>query len=154
MSYLKKISTIWPLSPYWTRIGLYAIFLAGLLLILKTIEYQYLVRNFTIEVYIGLIALLFSGLGIWIGLQIIKKRPGSEQHFEINQKAMAHLKLSSREYEILKLIATGLSNKEIAERLYISLPTVKTHISNLFSKLDVSRRTQAVKRGRNMGIIP
>jgi DNA-binding CsgD family transcriptional regulator len=128
----------------------YALLLAGLVLILKIVEYKYLVRQLHIEIYIGLIAVMFTGLGVWIGLSLIKKKKAIEN---IDPDIIRSLGLTKREYEVLQLMARGFSNQEIADQLFISLPTVKTHSSNLYTKLDVQRRTQAIRKAKELQLI-
>ena len=118
---------------------------------LQYIEYQYLVRNYATETYVVIVALAFMGLGIWVGLRIF--RPAPTGPFLPNTQAQASLGISERELEVLRLLAEGRSNKEIATRLSVSPNTVKTHISNLFAKLDVRRRTAAIGRARELGIL-
>ena len=107
------------------------------------------------EVYIAVIASLFTLLGIWVGLKLInrKKNPEVGPNTEINQTKIKELNISKREYELLELISKGFSNQEIADQLFISIPTVKTHLSNLFSKLNAQRRTQAIHKAKELKII-
>lgn len=128
----------------------YALLMAGLVLILKIVEYKYLARQLNIEIYIGLIAAMFTGLGIWIGLRLIKKKKAIEN---MDPDIIRSLGLTKREYEVLQLMARGFSNQEIADQLFISLPTVKTHSSNLYTKLDVQRRTQAIRKAKELQLI-
>lgn len=124
------------------------------------------------DIYIGAIAIIFTALGIWLAVKLVKPKtetiivekeiyvdvPGPLPHvngnFVVNEKALDRSGISSRELEVLHLMATGLSNQEIAAQLFVSLNTVKTHSSNLFMKLDVNRRMQAVEKARKLGIIP
>ena len=142
----------------------------GLLIaVLKVIEYRFVVVEHSIEIYGGLTALVFAGLGIWLGLKLTRKeqvivereliverevlvRAGTP--FALNEKRVQELAITKRELEILGLIANGLSNREIAERLFVSENTVKTHSSRLFDKLNARRRTQAVQLGKELGLIP
>lgn len=132
-----------------------------LIALLKLVEYRFLVVQHSIEIYGGLIALLFAGLGIWLGLKltrptetvIIKEVPAA-QSFTLNETRLRELGITRRELEILELIAGGLSNREIAEKLFVSENTVKTHSSRLFDKLSAKRRTQAVQLGKEFGLIP
>ena len=107
------------------------------------------------EIYAGAIATIFMGLGIWVGQIIIKTKNETDETTkkEVIPKPTIDLGISKREFEVLQLIAKGYSNQEIADQLFISLPTVKTHVSNLFSKLDVKRRTQAVKKATELKLI-
>ena len=136
-----------------------------LIVLLKLIEYRFLVVEHSIEIYGGLVAAVFAGLGIWLGLKLTKKRetvivnvlkevPVAAEPFAVNEARLRELGITPREREILELIATGLSNREIAERLFVSENTVKTHSSRLFDKLSAKRRTQAVQIGKELGLIP
>ncbi|MBX7151922.1 response regulator transcription factor [bacterium] len=134
---------------------LYGIAMAALIALLKFIEYRFFVRDFTLEIYIGAVAVIFSFIGVWAGrrltrVKVILARPD----FTCDEKALQKLDISKREYEILELIAQGLSNQEIADRLYVSINTIKTHSSNLFMKLDARRRTQAIQRAKELRILP
>jgi len=138
--------------------------LGGLLItVLKLVEYRYLVVEHSVEIYGGLIALLFAGLGIWLGLKITRKkevvvlkevRVSAAVPFALNAERLRELGVTPREREILQLIANGMSNREIAEKLFVSENTVKTHSSRLFDKLGAKRRTQAVQLGKDLGLIP
>ena len=145
--------------------------LCGGLLIaaLKVIEYRYVVVEHSIEIYGGLTALVFASLGIWLGLKLTRKEQVIVEReliverevlvpagapFALNEKRLQELAITKRELEILGLIAQGLSNREIAEKLFVSENTVKTHSSRLFDKLSARRRTQAVQLGKELGLIP
>jgi len=132
--------------------------LAGGLLItvLRLTEYRFLVLEHSVELYGGLIAALFSAFGIWLGLTLTRKKPpvAPNSAFELDQKRQSELGITPRELEILGLIAAGLSNREIADRLFVSENTVKTHSSRLFDKLGARRRTQAVQLGKEARLIP
>jgi len=133
----------------------YGLVMAGLLALLKFFEYRYFVKDFTLEFYLGIVAVLFTGLGIWAGLRLTRpKVVRVNPDFRLNQAELDRRGISRREYEVLELIAQGLSNQEIAERLFVSPNTVKTHSSNLFMKLDVRRRTEAVKRAQELQLLP
>ena len=131
---------------------------------LKLIEYRFLVVEHSIEVYGGLVALLFSALGIWLGLRITGRRErivvrevqvaAPAEPFVPDAARLEQLGITPRELQILELIAAGLSTREIAEKLFVSENTVKTHSSRLFDKLDARRRTQAVQRAKEAGLIP
>jgi NarL family two-component system response regulator LiaR len=132
-----------------------------LIVILKLVEYRFLVIQHSIEIYGGLIALLFAVLGIWLGLKLTKNKETvivrevpAPQFFTLNETRLRELGITRRELEILELIANGLSNREIAEKLFVSENTVKTHSSRLFDKLSARRRTQAVQMGKELGLIP
>jgi NarL family two-component system response regulator LiaR len=140
--------------------------LSGGLLItgLRLIEYRFLILEHSIEIYGGLIAAIFSAVGIWLGLTLTRRKPqtvavrevvpASPGPFKMDEDRARELGLTPREIEILGLIAAGLSNREIADRLFVSENTVKTHSSRLFDKLGARRRTQAVQLGKNAGLIP
>jgi DNA-binding CsgD family transcriptional regulator len=136
----------------------------GLLIVaLRLIEYRFLVLEHSVEIYGGLIALVFAALGIWLGLKLTRKREivvvrevavSKVGSFALNGEKLRELGITRRELEILELIANGMSNREIAEKLFVSENTVKTHSSRLFDKLSAKRRTQAVQIGKKMGLIP
>ena len=145
------------------HILLYGLCGGVLIVALKLIEYRFLVIEHSVEIYGGLIALFFSVLGIWLGLKLTKNKetivirevsvPGSGP-FVLNETRRRELGITARELEILELIAQGLSNREIAEKLFVSENTVKTHSSRLFDKLNAKRRTQAAQLGKEFGLIP
>lgn len=134
-----------------------------LILALRLIEYRFLIVSHSLEIYGGLVALVFAAVGIWLGLKLTKKEevvvvrevlvPAPET-FVLNEQKQEELGITKRELEILSLIAGGLSNREIAEKLFVSENTVKTHSSRLFDKMNVKRRTQAVQIGKEFGLIP
>jgi DNA-binding CsgD family transcriptional regulator len=137
---------------------LYAVALGLLVFLLKVIEYRYFVRDLSLEFYLGLVAILFMAIGVWAGLKITgKKNTALAQplsNFTVNEDQLRQRGISKREYEVLGLMARGLSNQEIADVLFVSLNTVKTHTSNLFLKLDAKRRTQAIQQAKAFGLIP
>lgn len=140
---------------------LYGLGLALLMIALKSIEYRYMLRDLSTEFYVTLVALLFTSVGIWVGLKLrgkkvplIEKGPSDEiEKEELKAQQLAETGISQREYEVLQLMAEGHTNQEIADQLFISLNTVKTHSSNLFAKLDVKRRTQAVQKGKELSLL-
>ena len=135
-------------------IFLYGFLLAALIFILKFFEYRYFIRDLSVEVYITVVAILFTAIGIWIGLKLVNNETiNSSKLIEIDESIIETFRISKREYEVLELISEGFSNQEIADRLFISLPTVKTHSSNLFEKLDVKRRTQAIHKAKTLKMI-
>lgn len=134
---------------------IYGATLAALVALLKYVEYSYFIRDFSVEFYVGVVALLFMGLGIWIGPRLAKRQViVVSPDFVLDEKALERLGISKREYEVLELMAHGHSNQEIAEKLYVSVNTVKTHLANLFIKLEVSRRTQAIQKAKELRLIP
>ncbi len=130
---------------------------------LKFIEYRWLVLEHSIEIYGGLVAAVFAGFGIWLGLRLTRHKQTiivrevevpAPPNFERDEHKLESLGITPRELEILTLIAEGLSNKQIAVRLFVSENTVKTHSSRVFDKLAVQRRTQAVQLARQLRLIP
>jgi len=150
----------------------YSISLAFLLFLLKWLELRFIIFAHSFEIYIGVIAVIFTALGIWLALKLSKPKietvvvekevyvnrnenlPDRQAGFVLDTSLVSQLELSKRELEILSLLAQGHSNQEIAAKLFVSLSTVKTHIQNLFEKLDVKRRTQAVERAKRLNLIP
>jgi DNA-binding NarL/FixJ family response regulator len=131
---------------------IYALALALAASALQWIEYRYLTRTFSTELYILLIAIAFAALGMWAGNRLTRKTAPAP--FEMNDAAIDALGISPREREVLDQLSAGLSNKEIARALGISPNTVKTHVARLFEKLGVERRTQAIRKARNLALIP
>ena len=127
--------------------------------LLKFVEYRFLVIEHSIEIYGGLVALFFSALGIWLGLKltrtkIVLKEVPVTGPFVLNEARLAELGITPRELEILTQIAAGMSNKEIAAKLFVSENTVKTHAAAVFDKLQAKRRMQAVQIAKHAGLIP
>lgn len=120
--------------------------------LLQWLEYRYLVRMASTPAYVAVVALIFIVLGVWIGTRLAG--PEVAEEFERNDEAMNYLGISPREHEVLELLARGHSNREIAKALFVSSNTVKTHLSRLYGKLEVSRRTQAVRKARSLRLIP
>ncbi|MEO8200134.1 MAG: LuxR C-terminal-related transcriptional regulator [Gemmatimonadota bacterium] len=142
---------------------IYGLIGGALIALLKVVEYRYLVVDHSIEIYGGLVALIFATAGIWLGLRITHRKERIVIHevavpapvvFSRNEVKLAEIGMTPRELEILELIAAGLSNREIAERVFVSENTVKTHSSRVFEKLGAKRRTQAVQLGKDFGLIP
>lgn len=135
----------------------------GILIVaLRMIEFRFMIVEHSFEIYAGLIAALFAGIGIWLGLTLTKKKEilivkevpvPATAPFALNEQRLKNLGITKRELEILELIAQGMSNREIAEKLFVSENTVKTHSSRLFDKLSAKRRTQAVQIAKEMGLI-
>ncbi|MFI5229793.1 MAG: response regulator transcription factor [Gemmatimonadales bacterium] len=139
--------------------------LVGGLLIagLRAIEYRFLVVQHSVEIYSALVALLFAGFGIWLGIKLTGRaervvvnevKVSAAGPFVVDSRRVAQLGVTPRELEILGLIAAGMSNREIAEKLFVSQNTVKTHSSRLFDKLNARRRTQAVQLAKEAGLLP
>ena len=142
---------------------LYGTSLAILLLFMKWLEWRIIIIEHVFELYAGIISILFTGLGIWLAKKLTRPKTNTvviekqvyvqADHFVLNEAEAARLRLSKRELEVLQLMADGLSNLQIADRLFLSLNTIKTHSSRIFEKLDVQRRTQAVETARRLNII-
>jgi DNA-binding CsgD family transcriptional regulator len=148
---------------------LYGVCMAILLFLLKWLQFRYIIIDHALEIYVGAIALIFTGLGIWLALKLARPKVhtvvvekevyitpmnGPNANVTTNEEELAKLGLSKRELEVLQLIADGLSNQEIAARLFVSLNTIKTHSSRIFEKLDVKRRTQAIEKAKRLNLIP
>ncbi|BAU52100.1 response regulator transcription factor [Mucilaginibacter gotjawali] len=142
---------------------IYGLALALLLLLLNWLEWHFVIINHAFEIYAGAIALIFTALGIWLAIKLVKPKVNTVviekpviavTGFILNGAELNRRRISSRELEVLQLMATGLSNQEIAERLFVSLNTIKTHTSNLFLKLEAGRRTQAIEKAKRLNLIP
>jgi DNA-binding CsgD family transcriptional regulator len=146
---------------------LYGILGGVLITVLKVVEYRFLVLEHSLEIYGGIVALVFSALGIWLGLKLTRPRETVVVRevpvpvevpvagpFVRDDARLQQLGITARELEILEAMAAGLSNREIGERLFVSENTVKTHAARLFDKLQARRRTEAVQRAREAGLIP
>jgi DNA-binding CsgD family transcriptional regulator len=142
----------------------YSISLAFLLFLLKWLELRFIIFDYSFEIYIGLTSIIFTALGIWLALTLSKPKIETivvekevyvtGRGFILNTSLISQLELSKRELEVLNLMAQGHSNGEIATKLFVSLSTVKSHNQNLFVKLDVKRRTQAVEKAKRLSLIP
>jgi NarL family two-component system response regulator LiaR len=165
-------------APSWRRravrdILLYGVSCGLLIAVLKLTEYRFLVVEHSVEIYGALVAVLFAALGVRLGQTLTKKKPATiiqekviketiiqevlvpmASPFVVDERRVSEFGITGRELEILGLIAAGLSNREIADRLFVSENTVKTHSSRLFDKLGAKRRTQAVQIGKTARLIP
>ena len=140
------------LASMWKQALCYGLLLAAGTLALQWLDYRHMARAHSEEIYIALIAMGFLGLGIYIGSRVLS--PLQRPPFDGNPQARASLGLSPKELAVLSEIAAGRSNKEIAARLAVSPNTVKTHVAQLYGKLGAKRRTDAVNRARELGIVP
>lgn len=131
---------------------LYALVLALAAAALQWLEFRYLARAFSTEIYIALLAAGFAGLGVWAGMRLTPRTAPAP--FERNDAAIRSLGLTARECELLALLASGQSNKELARTLGISPNTVKTHLARLYEKLEVQKRVQAIEKARWLALIP
>jgi NarL family two-component system response regulator LiaR len=141
------------------QVLLYGLLAGVLIALLRLIEYRWLVVEHSIEIFGALVAAVFASLGIWLGLRLTNQtvrevEVAAPVNFVRDQNRLASLGITPRELEILTLIAEGLSNREIADRLHVSENTVKTHSSRVFDKLGARRRTQAVQLGKEFRLIP
>ena len=141
---------------------IYGVIGGAMIAALKAAEYRFLVVEHALEIYGGIVALLFAALGIWLGLKLVRPRekvvlrevPVPAGRFVLNSSRQEQLGITKRELEILEHIAAGLSNREIAEKLFVSENTVKTHSARVLDKLNARRRTQAVQLAKENGLIP
>lgn len=144
---------------------LYGLLMAVLIFVLKFLQWKFLIVDYSLDIYVGLIAIFFTVLGIWLALQlakprietvVIKREAGTllPDHFLINEAELKKLNLTAREHAVLELLAKGYSNTEIASHLFLSLSTVKTHVSNVFMKMDVKSRAQAIEKSKRLKITP
>ena len=140
------------LAPMAKSVVVYALALAAGAFLLQWLEYKYVTRAFAPEIYVVLIAIGFTALGVWAGYRLTQKPPAAP--FERNEAAIKSLGLTDKECQVLDLLAAGHANKEVARLLDISPNTVKTHVANLFQKLEVERRTQAVQKARELKLLP
>lgn len=134
-------------------IALYGLALALGALLLQWLQYRMLVREHPGEIYLALFAAGFLALGVWLGARLFR-RPAASDTFTPNTAARNSLGISDREFEVLEHLAAGRSNKEIAAQLAVSPNTVKTHIARLYEKLTAARRTEAIAKARELGLIP
>jgi DNA-binding CsgD family transcriptional regulator len=135
----------------WRTVILYGLGLAIAAVALEQLKFRYAASEISTDFYVGLLALGFTALGLWVGHRLTAKKPPAP--FERNAAAIATLGLTPRECEILDLLASGQSNKELARTLGVSPNTVKTHLASLFSKLDVDRRVKAIEKARFLSLI-
>jgi DNA-binding NarL/FixJ family response regulator len=139
--------------------------MAILVFTLKWLQWRYLITDNSSDIYIGLIAVFFTSLGVWVATQLAKPKIRTvivekevylapPDDFAVNEAELKKFNLTNREYEVLQLLVQGHSNAEIAEKLFLSLSTVKTHVSNLFVKMEVKNRIQAVEKAKRLRITP
>jgi NarL family two-component system response regulator LiaR len=144
---------------------IYGLCMALLLFLLKWLEFRFIILDHAFEIYAGALAILFTSLGIWLALKLTRPEIKTvivereiavkkSEPVQINEAEITRLGISKRELEVLQLMSEGLSNMEIAERMFVSINTVKTHTSRLFEKLEVQRRTQAIEKAKRRLLIP
>ena len=146
------------MKKYWLNILLYGGSLGLLLVALQVFKYKWVLVKNDLEGYVGAIALLFTAIGVWVGSRLLAKKapllPTAMPNDAAPDKALLTKHgLTPREYDVLQLMALGHSNQEIAGQLFVSLNTVKTHISSILSKLNAERRTQAVQKAKMLGLL-
>ena len=143
---------------------IYGASLAALLFVMKWLEWRFLIADYAVEIYAGALSIIFTSLGIWLAVKLMKPKTNTvfvekeviikTNDFILDEQELARLGLSKRELEVLQLMAEGMSNHQIAERLFVSLNTIKTHSARVFEKLEVQRRTQAVDKAKKLRLIP
>lgn len=159
---MSLISRLWKPGK---SVFLYAGIMAVLVFALKWMQWKYLIVDHSIDIYVGLIAVFFTLLGIWVASQLAKPKIETvvvekevyvvpPESFVLNEVELRKLNLTTREYEVLQQLSKGLSNAEIGEQLFLSLSTVKTHVSNLFFKMEVKNRTQAIEKAKRLKLTP
>lgn len=145
------------------HITLYGLLMAVLVFLLKWFQWRFLIIDNSMDIYIGLIAMSFTALGIWVALQMVNPKTETivvereiclapAKDAVINEAELKKLNLSNREYDVLQLLTKGYSNAAIAERLFLSVSTVKTHVSGLFIKMEVKSRTQVIEKAQRLKI--
>jgi NarL family two-component system response regulator LiaR len=152
---------------FWVRnrsVILYGASLAVLLFLMKWLEWRFIIIDHALELYAGALAIIFTLLGIWLAVKLTRPKTDTiivekevlvkSDDFVLDDKELTRVGLSKRELEVLQLMAQGLSNHQIAEHLFVSLNTIKTHSSKVFEKLEVQRRTQAVDKAKKLSLIP
>ncbi len=155
---MSLISRLWKPGK---SVFLYAGIMAVLVFALKWMQWKYLIVDHSVDIYVGLIAVFFTLLGIWVASQLTKPKIETvvvekevfvthPEAFVLNEAELKKLNLTTREYEVLQQLSKGLSNAEIGEQLFLSLSTVKTHVSNLFFKMEVKNRTQAIEKAKRL----
>lgn len=140
--------------------------MAALILLLKYLKYRYFVRDLSIEFYGGMIAVIFVALGVWMGTRLTRNRrevvatasplpqvQSPSREFP-DEESVRLTGISRRELEVLTLMSLGNSNAEIADKMFVSINTVKTHAASVYVKLDARRRTQAIQKAKELGLIP
>jgi two-component system, NarL family, response regulator LiaR len=146
------------------HIILYGLILAILVFALKWLQWKFLILDNAIDIYVGLIAIFFTILGVWVATQLTKTKVKTiviekevyvslPEEYTINETELKRLNLSNREYEVLQLLVKGYSNADIAANLFLSVSTIKTHVSNILLKMDVKSRTQTIEKAKRLKII-
>lgn len=147
------------------RLIIFGVTLALLMVVLQVAQYRFLIIENSAELYAGIVAVIFVILGIVMGRKLTTPKEvvveklvpvtiNQSAPFAVNEQVLEKLNISKREHEILLLIAQGLSNQEIADKTFVSINTVKTHVSNLLLKLDAKRRAQAIQKARELHLVP
>src|SRR5690349_16037195 len=136
---------------WWRTTLIYGALLALAAVLLQWLQYRLLAHTHPAQIYLALFALACMALGGWVTARLLRRAPAAP--FEVNTRARQSLGISEREFEVLELLAAGRSNKQIARQLEISPNTVKTHVARLFEKLEARRRTEAIGRARELGLV-
>lgn len=155
------MSSLHHILPKSRHIILYGILLAILVFVLKWLQWKFLIADNSLDIYIGLIAVFFTSLGVWVATQLVKPKVHTiivekEIYLDppdatvINETELKKLNLSHREYDVLQLLAKGNSNADIANTLFLSISTVKTHVSNVLVKMEVKSRAQAIEKAKRL----
>ncbi|WP_447725071.1 response regulator transcription factor [Sphingomonas koreensis] len=140
-----------PRSGWWRQVLLYGVLLALGTALLQWLDYRWLAREHSTELYLLIVAGAFLAIGLLIGARVVGGTPPPRP--DGNPIVQASLGISDREMTVLRELAAGHANKQIARNLGISPNTVKTHVARLFEKLGASRRTDALARARELGLL-
>lgn len=135
----------------WRTVLLYGLGLAVAAVALEQLKFRYAASEISTEIYVGLLALGFTALGLWVGHRLTARKPAAP--FTRNAAAVASLGLTPRECQVLDLLASGRTNDELAKTLGVSPNTIKTHLASLFAKLEVDRRVKAIEKARFLSLI-
>ncbi len=138
----------------WKTVAIYGIALAAGTLALQWLEYRMWARTHAFALYVAMVGAAFLALGVWVGAKLFRYPPRPAGPFEPNARARESLGITEREADVLRLLAAGRSNKEIAKELDVSPNTVKSHVARLYEKLGAGRRTAAVRSARELGLVP
>lgn len=144
---------------------MYGALLGVLIFVLKWLQWKFLIADHAVEIYVGLVAVFFTVLGAWVATQLAKPKTEkvvvekkvfreAPDEFTLDQETLEKLELTVREFDVLKLLSQGHTNAEIASALFLSVSTVKTHVSNLFVKMGVNNRSQAVVKAKTLKLVP
>ena len=136
----------------WKTVLIYAGLLAAGVFALEWLQYEFFARRFGLEIMLVVVAVAFAALGVWLGITLTRRKP--QASFTVNTAAQSSLGITRRELEVLGELSSGGSNKDIARKLGLSPNTVKSHIANLYSKLEVAGRVSAIEKARFLSLVP